>query len=105
MRTPPSLCLYFNDEENKFLFEIAEDESLAIKIIGDLNFYGAKILEKLIDILTKGYVDKLIREWREDCLLDRQRLTSSSQTSTTATCAWGRARATTRRRRVRRSRG
>ena len=61
MRTPPSLCLYFNDEENKFIFEIAEDESLAIKIIGDLNFYGANMPEKPIDGIAKGYDDELIR--------------------------------------------
>ena len=31
----------FNDEENKFLLEISEDESLAMKTIGDIVFYGA----------------------------------------------------------------
>lgn len=31
------------NEESKFLLEIAEDESLTMKIIGDLIIYGADI--------------------------------------------------------------
>ena len=57
----------FNDEENKFLLEISEDESLAMKTIGDIVFY-AQIPEKLIDGLAKGYDDELIRGYGEDCL-------------------------------------
>ena len=60
------------DEESKFLLEIAEDESLTMKIIGDLTIYGAEIPENLIDGLIRGYDEELIREYWEDCLYDRQ---------------------------------
>ena len=60
------------DEESKFLLEIAEDESLTMKIIGDLTIYGADIQENLIDGLVRGYNEELIREYWEDCLYDRQ---------------------------------
>ena len=60
------------NEESKFLLEIAEDESLTMKIIGDLIIYGADIPEKLIDGLVRGYDEELIREYWEDCLYDRQ---------------------------------
>ena len=58
------------DEESKFLLEIAEDESLTMKIIGDLTIYGVDIPEKLIDGLVRGYNEELIREYWEDCLYD-----------------------------------
>ncbi len=60
------------DEESKFLLEIGEDESLTMKIIGDLTIYGADIPESLIDGLVRGYDEDLIREYWEDCLYDRQ---------------------------------